>query len=103
MGAAMAADVVVSRELKSLQDELSIAQRERLAAPAAPPTPAPSPAEQIKENPDEPELRDQLRELTKEVTSFFEEAEKSISTHPAQSVIGAMLVGILIGRLLGKR
>ena len=68
----------MSRELKSLQDEFSIAQRERLAAPTAPPTPAPSPAEQIKENPDEHELRDQLRELTKEVTSFFEEAEKSI-------------------------
>jgi hypothetical protein len=62
MGAAMAADVVVSRELKSSQDELSIAQRERLAAPAAPPTPAPSPVELIKENPDERELRDQLRE-----------------------------------------
>jgi hypothetical protein len=27
MGAAMAVDVVVSRDLKSLQDELSIAQR----------------------------------------------------------------------------
>jgi hypothetical protein len=34
----MAADVVVSRELKLLQDELSIAQRERVAALAAPPT-----------------------------------------------------------------
>jgi hypothetical protein len=41
----MAADVIVSRELESLQDELSAAQRERLAAPAAPPTTPPSSTE----------------------------------------------------------
>jgi hypothetical protein len=35
MGAAMATDTVVSRELKSLQDELSLAQQERLATPIA--------------------------------------------------------------------
>ena len=97
----MAADVVVSRELKSLQDELSAAQRERSAAPATPAPP--SPAEPVKESADERELRDQLRELVNEVTNFFGEAEKNISAHPTQSVIGAMLVGILIGRLLGRR
>jgi hypothetical protein len=49
MGAAMAADVVVSRELKSLQDELAIAQRERLAAPTAPPiTPPQERADQLR-------------------------------------------------------
>jgi hypothetical protein len=31
----MAVDAVVSRELKSLQEELSASQRERLATPAA--------------------------------------------------------------------
>jgi hypothetical protein len=29
-------------------------------------------------------------------------AEKGIEAHPAQSVVGALLVGILIGRLLGR-
>jgi hypothetical protein len=99
----MAADLVVSRELKSLQDELSAAQRERLAAPIAPDTPPPTPAEQSKQSSQERELRDQLRELANELTSFFEEADKTISAHPTQSVIGAMLVGILIGYLLGRR
>jgi len=99
----MAADVVVARELKSLQDELSAAQRERSAAPAAPPPAPPSPAEPVKESTDERELRVQLRELVNEGTNFFGEAEKNISAHPTQSVIGAMLVGILIGRLLGRR
>jgi ElaB/YqjD/DUF883 family membrane-anchored ribosome-binding protein len=27
---------------------------------------------------------------------------KGIAAHPAQSVVGALLVGILIGRLLGR-
>jgi len=37
------------------------------------------------------------------VKNFFAETEKNISAHPAQSVIGALLVGILIGHLLGRR
>jgi hypothetical protein len=101
----MPADAVVSRELNSLQQELSASQRERAspsAAPAvvasgSPPTPPP------KEDAAEHELREQLRELMNEVTGFFEEAEKNVAAHPTQSVIGALLVGILIGRLLGKR
>lgn len=96
----MTADVIVSRELKSLQDELSAAQRERLAAPPVPPS---SRAEAVDETAEDHELRDHLRELTNEVTSFFEDAEKSISAHPTQSVVSALLVGILIGRLLGRR
>ena len=99
----MATDVVVSRELKALQDELSAAQRERSAASAVPHTAPASAAEPITESAGGRELRDQLRELVDEVTSFYGEAEKNISAHPTQSVIGAMLVGILIGRLLGRR
>jgi hypothetical protein len=99
------ADVIASRELKSLQDELLTAQRERMAAPQAPATATvvPGPAEPPEDTPSERELREQLRELVSEVTNFFEEAEKSISAHPTQSVVGALLVGILIGRLLGRR
>lgn len=98
----MATDEVVSRELKSLQEELSATQRERPVAPAVPPPAPPSPLEPVRESADERELRDQLHELVSEVTSFFGDAEKNISAHPTQSVIGAMLVGILIGRLLGR-
>jgi len=99
----MAEDAIVSRELKSLQEELSASQRVRAAASGhvrAPPT---APAELPKETPEEKELRDQLRELMDEVKNFFAETEKNISAHPAQSVIGALLVGILIGHLLGRR
>jgi ElaB/YqjD/DUF883 family membrane-anchored ribosome-binding protein len=96
----MPADAVVSRELDALQQELSTSQRER-APPAA--AASSSSAMTSKEAAEEHELREQLRELMKEVTGFFEEAEKNVVAHPTQSVIGAMLVGILIGRLLGRR
>jgi hypothetical protein len=104
----MPGDVVLSRELKSLQEEISVSQKERAAASAAAgataaSTPPPSAAEPIEVTPETQELRDQLHELASEVTGFFEEAEKNISAHPTQSVVGALLVGILIGRLLGRR
>lgn len=103
----MAADAVVSRELKSLQEELSTSQRERMSPTPSPAaaasgttaTPPPPPQEAAEEF----ELREQLRELVNQVTTFFEETEKNITAHPTQSVVGALLVGVLIGRLLGRR
>ena len=104
----MATDVVVSRELKSLQDELSAAKTLRAAngaesaaasasiAPSTAAEPPPAPAE-------EAELQGQMRQFAHELTELFGEAEKGISAHPTQSVAGALLVGILIGRLLGRR
>lgn len=103
----MATDAVVSRELKSLQEELAASQREHIspippaaaAADGATATPPPPPQEAAEER----ELREQLRELVNEVTTFFEETERNIAAHPTQSVVGALLVGVLIGRLLGRR
>jgi ElaB/YqjD/DUF883 family membrane-anchored ribosome-binding protein len=99
----MASDPVVSRELKSLREELSAAQRERSATSANTATQQTSPMEPNHVSEEKRELRDQLGELANAVTSFVEEAEKDIAAHPAQSVIGALVVGILIGRLLGRR
>lgn len=98
------ADDVVSRELKSLQEDLSAAQRQRAERPAAAsPTQVPSSPGPISATAESPGLRDQLGELANAVTSFLEEAEKEVAAHPAQSVVGALVVGILIGRLLGRR
>jgi hypothetical protein len=104
----MPTDAVVSRELRSLQDELSSSQRERVsAAPSAAPSPAAGKAAAPPGPPAEPaeeqELRHQLGDLVNEATTFFEEAEKNIAAHPTESVVGALLVGVLIGRLLGRR
>jgi len=100
----MASDDVVSRELKSLQEELSAAQRQRAErSAAAPPTQAPASPGPISGTTESHDLRDQLGELANAVTSFIEEAEKEVAAHPAHSVVGALVVGILIGRLLGRR
>ena len=99
-------DAVVSGELKSLQEELSASQRERMspsAAKAAAGDKTATPEPSLKAPSEENELREQLGELVTEVTTFFEEAEKNIAAHPTESVVGALLVGVLIGRLLGRR
>ena len=102
----MGTDVLVSRELKSLQDELAAAKMDRPTASEAAAAPAvgPAAAPQAPQTPaEEVELQDYLRQLADEVTELFGKAETSISAHPTQSVAGALLVGILIGRLLGRR
>ena len=109
----MPADPVLSRELKSLQEKLTASQRERGAdvkpAHQAPITsgvvsigtaPPAVPSPQLSE--DEQRIRAQFSELADEITGFFEQAEKNISEHPIESVAGALLIGILIGRLLGR-
>ena len=98
----MASDPLVSQELKSLQEELAASRRERAAAAQAPPV-QPSMPPEGEGSADKHEWRDQLGELANAITSFLEEAEKDIAAHPAQSVIGALVVGILIGRMLGRR
>ena len=99
----MTADAIVSRELKSLQDELSAAKRKRTHVPPAPPPEPQIAAAAVDDAIDEHQLRDHLHELTKEISGFLEEAENGISAHPKQSVVGALLIGILIGRLFGHR
>jgi len=104
----MARDTVVARELKALQEELSVPQPVRPSGIAAPARPADvrdtaTTASPPQETTEERELRGYLGELASEATKFFEEAEKNIAMHPTQSVVGALLMGILIGSLLGRR
>ena len=103
----MSTDPVLSRELKSLQDELSVSQRQRAqtspAAGAADTNETASASARVEDSAEDKELRGQLQDLVKEITEFVNDAEKNISTHPAMSVIAAMLSGILIGSLLSGR
>ncbi len=108
-----AGDPVLTRELKALQDDVSTSQRQRrsrrkpIQEPPADAT-APAPVAAAAEHaPDDSlaaqDLRRELGELLDEATGFFEQADKNIAAHPAASVLGALVVGILIGRLLGRR
>lgn len=51
-------------------------------------------------------ITDQLRTLTQDVTDFAEEAgeavERKVTSHPLTSVLGALAVGILIGRTMQR-
>lgn len=45
----------------------------------------------------------ELKELADTLTAFFEDAEKNVAAHPIASMAGALVVGIMIGRLLRPR
>lgn len=45
---------------------------------------------------------EQLLNLSREISEFTEETEKSVISHPLSSVLGALVLGILIGRVLPR-
>ena len=47
-------------------------------------------------------LMDQMRTLAQEISAFAEETEKGVVNHPLTSVLGALVLGILIGRVLHR-
>ena len=102
----MTADAVLSRELKALHEELSTSRRERPSPPADHTSVSEDKAArtgQLEDSAEEEQLKSDLREFVKAITEFVDEAEKNVSAHPTASVVGALVVGILIGRLLGRR
>ncbi len=108
----MPSDIVLASELKSLQEEVAAARRERQPA-LRPDVQRPAGeamtsvdaaiANAPPEAGEEAQARyEQLGELAEQVTQFFEGAGKNIAAHPAESVIAALFLGMLIGRLLGR-
>ena len=69
---------------------------EHAEQPEAEPPPAGEPDE-------DRHIVEQLQDLIATFKDYIEEAEHNIAEHPAASVVGALLVGILIGRYIGKR
>ena len=45
---------------------------------------------------------EQLRGLAREIADFTEETEKGVVAHPLTSVLAALVLGILIGRVLPR-
>lgn len=104
----MTADAALSRELNSLQEELSTSQshRER-PSPLADRTPVrgetAEPVERPEDSIEGQGLQKDLRDFINVITGFVEDAEKNVSAHPTANMLGSLVVGILIGRLLGRR
>ncbi len=47
-------------------------------------------------------LTDQLRGLAREIADLTEETEKGVVAHPLASVLGALVLGMLIGRMMPR-
>jgi ElaB/YqjD/DUF883 family membrane-anchored ribosome-binding protein len=47
-------------------------------------------------------LTEQLRGLAREIADLTEETEKGVVAHPLTSVLGALVLGVLIGRALPR-
>jgi len=100
------ADVGLWRELRSLHEELSASHRGRRARTADRTfarEATVTPASQLKDAAEVQGLQGELHEFINMIKEFVTEAaEKNVSAHPVANVIGAMIAGILIGRLLGR-
>ena len=46
---------------------------------------------------------EKLAELVDEVAQFLAEREKDIAAHPVAVVIGGIVVGLILGRMLWRR
>lgn len=100
----MGATVAMSAEVKSLHEEAIASHRKRRSTAedrAAKNTGIQT--DHKRETADRQKLRKELSELVKAVTEFVQDAESNLSQHPAASVFGALLIGILVGRLLGRQ
>jgi hypothetical protein len=47
-------------------------------------------------------VTDQLRTLAEEISAVSEEMQKGVIKHPLPSVLGALILGFLIGRVLPR-
>ena len=96
----MTADATSTHELDSLHEKLAGLHRKRRSQPAD--HPAAKRADRRQQTAEEHGLHGEVLEFIKLIAAYVEEAKGSVAAHPSGSVLGAMVIGILIGRLLGR-
>jgi ElaB/YqjD/DUF883 family membrane-anchored ribosome-binding protein len=94
------ANAILTHELDSLHQKLASLHRKRKSQP--PDRPAAKRTDRPQKTAEEHGLHTEVLEFIKLIANYVEEAKENVSAHPAGSVLGAMVVGILIGRLLGR-
>jgi hypothetical protein len=93
-------DAILRHELDSLHERLRGLSRKRRSQ--TPDRPAPNGADRHEKTKEAHGLHAEIMEFIKLIANFADEAKESASAHPSASTLGAMIVGILIGRLLGR-
>jgi ElaB/YqjD/DUF883 family membrane-anchored ribosome-binding protein len=78
-------------EIEALRREIAAMRAERPAGAA------PEAAEATGAN-----FTEQLKTLAHEIAEFTEDTEKGVVNHPLTSVLGALVLGLLIGRVLPR-
>jgi ElaB/YqjD/DUF883 family membrane-anchored ribosome-binding protein len=96
----VAADTILTHELESLQQKLAGLRRKRRSQPTD--HSSAKKAERSDKTAEEHGLHKEILEFITLIANYVEEAKGNVSAHPSASVLGAMVVGILIGRLLGR-
>jgi hypothetical protein len=94
------ADATLTHELDSLHERLAGWQRKHRSQPAD--HPAAKRADGKRQASEEHGLHGEILEFIKLIAAYVDEAKGNVAAHPSGSVLGAMVVGILIGRLLGR-
>ena len=89
-------DAELRAEIEALRGEIAAIRAEQMAAKTGAGK-AEAPAESSAAS-----FTDQLRTLAQEISAFTEDTEKSVVNHPLTSVLGALVLGILIGRVLPR-
>ena len=83
-------------EIDALRREIAAMRAERAEHAAA--DQAAEPAAEFASASGAANFAEQMRTLAREVSAFAEEAEEGVAHHPLTSVLGALILGILIGR-----
>jgi len=87
----------LTAEVEALRREVEALRAAQTAAPASGEAKAESGEAEAPAG-----FTDQLLALSREISEFTEETEKSVISHPLSSVLGALVLGILIGRVLPR-
>jgi ElaB/YqjD/DUF883 family membrane-anchored ribosome-binding protein len=90
-------DADLRAEIEALRREIAAMRGERKTKIHAEEAAAEDAAEAAASN-----LMDQMRTLAQEISTFAEDTEKGVVNHPLTSVLGALVLGILIGRLFHR-
>jgi hypothetical protein len=82
-------------EIEALRREIAAMRAEQQAAKTAQSETGPSAA-------GSGNFTEQLRTLAREIADLTEDTEKGVVNHPLTSVLGALVLGLLIGRVLPR-